>query len=70
MAKVLKLLSMESLVPSRDRILSQMGILADLAGTQHPIWAMTTMSAICFTYTLYAMRGQTEESHLEAVVLG
>jgi hypothetical protein len=49
---VLILCSMSSLVPKRDKILSRIGIVACLAGTKHPIWAMITINAFCFMYTV------------------
>ncbi len=33
--------------PTRVKILSMMPMLADSAGTKEPIWAMSTMRAVC-----------------------
>ena len=48
--KVLELLSITSLVPIRVRRRSVTRMLAKLAGTKLPIWAMMTSKATCRRY--------------------
>ncbi len=57
--KVLMLCSMSSLVPMRDMMRSRTARVACRAGTKQPIWAMTTIKAICLMYTVYSIDGST-----------
>jgi hypothetical protein len=51
--KLLRLFSMSSVVPMRDKTLLRIGIRADLAGTKQPICARMIIIATCLIKTVY-----------------